>query len=478
MNDIPPTDESSEVPPPPPPPGAEPVDGDTDYFNGLRRSRSDRVVGGVAGGLGQYFGIDPVIVRVAFIVLALFSGAGFLLYLLGWVVIAKEGRDESSAMRALRGSPDGNRGLLFIVLAVGAILVLSTPLIWWDGFGFGDGLALPLLLIAAGVAFLIWPADRGWTSRTHDQYDAPRGPPVGAEPPEPDSEPAASTGGEIRIELRGAADDLKAAGEEIKAAGAEVRSEFAEARDSFNQRRRTWRHGYRRGGHHGHRPTYVRPPRPPKPAPFLGPLTMASLLVFAGIAIVGEQSDWWDLDPAVYGGIVLAVLGVALILSAFFGRARGLIFVGMLVLPVAWFLAAIDLNWYDGAGEKSDIVESIDEVEAEYFYGFGDYEVDLSQVDFTGTDRTIEIGLTMGELSVWVPDDVTIEIESYARAGEVEILSGTTAPIHDEGFPAEADGRFVGDADGTLTLDVEVGFGAIDIHVCTNDPEQVGVPCP
>ena len=154
MNDTPPTDESSEVPPPPPPPGAEPID-DTDYFNGLRRSRSDRVVAGVAGGLGRYFGIDPVIVRIAFIVLALFSGAGFLLYLLGWVVIAKDGRDESSAMRALRGSPDGNRGLLFIVLAVGAILVLSTPLIWWDGFGFGDGLALPLLLIAAGIAFLI-----------------------------------------------------------------------------------------------------------------------------------------------------------------------------------------------------------------------------------------------------------------------------------------------------------------------------------
>lgn len=478
MNDIPPTDESSEVPPPPPPPGAEPIDGDTDYFNGLRRSRSDRVVGGVAGGLGQYFGIDPVIVRIAFIVLALFSGAGFLLYLLGWVVIAKEGRDESSAMRALRGSPDGNRGLLFIVLAVGAILVLSTPLIWWDGFGFGDGLALPLLLIAAGIAFLIWPAERGWSSRDHDRFDAPRGPPVDPERPDHDDDPSASTGSEIRIELRGAADDLKAAGEEIKAAGAEVRSEFAEARDSFNERRRTWRHGYRTERRAHRRPTYVRPARPPKPAPFLGPLTMASLLVFAGVAIVAEQSDWWDIDPAVYGGIILAVVGIALVVSAFFGRARGLIFIGMLVLPVAWFLAAIDLNWYDGAGEKTDVVESIDDVEAEYFYGFGDYEVDLSQVDFTGTDRTIEVGLTMGELTVWVPDTVTVDVETYARAGEVEILSGTTAPIYDEGFPAEADGRFPGDAGGTLTLDVEVGFGAIDVHVCTNDPEQVGVPCP
>ena len=472
MNDIPPTDESSEVPPPPPPPGAEPIDDDNDYFNGLRRSRSDRVVAGVAGGLGQYFGIDPVIVRIAFIVLALFSGAGFLLYLLGWVVIAKEGRDESSAMRALRGSPDGNRGLLFIVLAVGAILVLSTPLIWWDGFGFGDGLALPLLLIAAGIAFLIWPADRGWSSRSHDSDDAPRGPPiVPDDPDEPgDDDPtAASTGAQIRVELQGAAD-------EIKAAGAEVRSEFAEARDSFNQRRRTWRHGYRTERARHPRPS--RPPRPPKPAPFLGPLTMALLLVFAGGAIVGEQSDWWDVDPAVYGGIVLAIVGVALIVSAFFGRARGLIFVGILVLPVAWFLAAIDLEWHDGAGERTDVVDSIDELEDAYLFGFGDYEVDLSDVDFTGTDRTIEVGLTMGELTVWVPDTVTVDVETYARAGEVEIIERTGVQVYDDGFPAEADHVLEGSGDGVLHLDVEVGFGAIDVRACTTDRDGEGIRCP
>lgn len=479
MNDIPPTDESSEVPPPPPPPGAEPIDDDSDYFNGLRRSRSDRVVAGVAGGLGQYFGIDPVIVRIAFIVLALFSGAGFLLYLLGWVVIAKEGRDESSAMRALRGSPDGNRGLLFIVLAVGAILVLSTPLIWWDGFGFGDGLALPLLLIAAGIAFLIWPAERGWSNRVHEHPDAPRGPPIDSDLADDDS-PAASTKAEIRVELQGAADDLKAAGEEIKAAGAEVRSEFAEARDSFNERRRRrhWSHGYKRAQRRAYSSMYRRPSRPPKPAPFLGPLTMAVLLVFAGGAIVGEQSDWWDVDPAVYGGIVLAVVGIALIVSAFFGRARGLIFVGMLVLPIAWFLAAIDLDWHDGIGEQTDIVESIDDLEAGYFFGIGDYEVDLSAVDFDGTDQTIEIGLTMGELTVWVPDTVSVEVDTYARAGEVEIIALDAPPISDDGFPAEADGRIVGTGDGTLTLDVEVGFGAIDVRACSTDPTAGGVPCP
>lgn len=465
MNDTPPIDESSEVPPPPPPPETEPIEDDDDYFSGLRRSRSDRVIAGVAGGLGQYFGIDPVIVRIAFIVLTLFSGAGFLLYLLGWVVIAKEGRHESSAMRALRGSPEGNRGLLFVVLAIGAILILNLPLIWWDGFGFGDGLALPLLLIAAGIAFLIWPAERDWHSRWHEDRPTPRGPPTADDG---DPSPAAPRT-ELRVELQGAADELKAAGEE-------VRSEFTEARDTFNERRRHWRHGYRteRSRHRHRRP----PGREPKPAPFLGPLTMALLLVFAGVAIVGEQSDWWDVDPAVYGGIVLSIIGLALVVSAFFGRARGLIFIGMLVLPVAWFLAAIDLDWHDGAGERTEIVESIDDLDATYHFGFGDYEVDLSNVDFSGADRAVEVGLTMGELTVWVPDTVDVVVDTYARAGEVEIFDRNGLQISDDGFPAEADHRFAGSGDGRLVLDVEVGFGAIDVRACTDELAGGGVPCP
>ena len=46
----------------------------------LERSRADRVIGGVCGGLGDYFDVDPVIFRIAFVVLAFVGGAGLLLY--------------------------------------------------------------------------------------------------------------------------------------------------------------------------------------------------------------------------------------------------------------------------------------------------------------------------------------------------------------------------------------------------------------
>ncbi len=59
----------------------------------LYRSRTNRVLAGVAGGLGDYFDIDPVIFRIIFVVLTLLNGLGLLLYLVFWIVIPEEGTE-------------------------------------------------------------------------------------------------------------------------------------------------------------------------------------------------------------------------------------------------------------------------------------------------------------------------------------------------------------------------------------------------
>lgn len=56
----------------------------------LMRSQNDRWLAGVCGGLGQYFGIDPTIIRIVFALLGVFTGSGFLLYLILWVVMPVE----------------------------------------------------------------------------------------------------------------------------------------------------------------------------------------------------------------------------------------------------------------------------------------------------------------------------------------------------------------------------------------------------
>ena len=56
----------------------------------LMRSRTDKIIAGVAGGIGQYLAIDPVIVRLAFVALA-FTGVGVLLYPVLWLIMPLEG---------------------------------------------------------------------------------------------------------------------------------------------------------------------------------------------------------------------------------------------------------------------------------------------------------------------------------------------------------------------------------------------------
>lgn len=56
----------------------------------LYRSRTHRVLGGIAGGLAEYFKVDPVLVRVLFVIALFFSGFGFLLYIILWIIIPEE----------------------------------------------------------------------------------------------------------------------------------------------------------------------------------------------------------------------------------------------------------------------------------------------------------------------------------------------------------------------------------------------------
>jgi phage shock protein C len=53
----------------------------------LRRSRNERVIAGVCGGLGEYFGLDPVILRILWLVLVLAYGTGVIAYIICWIAM-------------------------------------------------------------------------------------------------------------------------------------------------------------------------------------------------------------------------------------------------------------------------------------------------------------------------------------------------------------------------------------------------------
>ena len=75
-------------------PGARVDDSMRMNSNRLTRSRSDKMVSGVAGGLGAHFGVDPVLFRIAFAVSTLFSGAGLVAYVVMMFAVPREDAEQ------------------------------------------------------------------------------------------------------------------------------------------------------------------------------------------------------------------------------------------------------------------------------------------------------------------------------------------------------------------------------------------------
>jgi phage shock protein PspC (stress-responsive transcriptional regulator)/predicted membrane protein len=106
----------------------------TNEIRRLQRSRSDRMVAGVSGGLARYFDIHPAVFRVGFVVLTLLGGAGILIYAVAALVMPDEGKADSVATAALRDRRDRPWPLIGLgLLAVAVVILLSRATLWFDG---------------------------------------------------------------------------------------------------------------------------------------------------------------------------------------------------------------------------------------------------------------------------------------------------------------------------------------------------------
>jgi phage shock protein C len=143
----------------------------------LYRSSTDRVIAGVCGGLGAYLAIDPIFVRLFFVLLALGGGSGVLIYLLLWIVIPCDEQGQVASAARIGGSADeiaqrartlggdlrasarnGNPQAALLVgaalIVFGAVfLVQNLHIVWLRWLDIG--VLWPLLLICGGMV-LIW----------------------------------------------------------------------------------------------------------------------------------------------------------------------------------------------------------------------------------------------------------------------------------------------------------------------------------
>ena len=116
----------------------------------LVRPRDGRVIGGVCAGVARYFNTDPVIIRIAAVVLALFGGAGVLLYVAALLLMPAEQPGGSTAAAV----PAEGRNRALVIAGVVVLLLISWPFLLGGGLLFA-GILIPLaFLVAAGV--LVW----------------------------------------------------------------------------------------------------------------------------------------------------------------------------------------------------------------------------------------------------------------------------------------------------------------------------------
>ncbi|MBD8868597.1 PspC domain-containing protein [Nocardioides donggukensis] len=373
----------------------------------LRRSRTDRRVAGVAGGLGRHLDIDPIILRVGFVVLAFFGGAGLLLYAAGWLLLPEDG-DEHGRLDL---DPRTRSVALVGVGVLGGLLVIGDA---WAGPGW---FPWPLLLIGLIAWLVLSNRDRRRERRAAAYPGTPgatASDPVASGPAASDPVGNAAAGGSA-------------------AAG-------------------------------GPPSGYLPPPAPPrwtrdprKRGPKLFWFTMALAALAVGTLGIVDTAGASVADSA-YPALVLAVVAVMLVVGAFYGRAGGLILVGLIALLVT-VIATLDR--YDGR-EVDERPTSAAEVEAEYWNSAGEMRIDLRSVaDLDALDgRTIDVGGTIGKVEVIVPDGLDVEVSAEVGGpGSIRLFGDEREGI-DVRDSARIDG---GVGVPEVTIEAHISVGEIEV---------------
>lgn len=136
----------------------EPISGDASFEDfhtetetrHLRRSRSERVIAGVSGGLGRYLGIDPVLLRLAFIALTFAGGSGILVYFVAWILIPEEKEDEVIAPARPASVSTARIIVGGVLIALGVIFLIERLAPWFD-----HQVAGALAVISVGAAIVL-----------------------------------------------------------------------------------------------------------------------------------------------------------------------------------------------------------------------------------------------------------------------------------------------------------------------------------
>ncbi len=385
----------------------------------LRRSSTDQYVAGVAGGLGRHFGVDPTILRVLFVVLTFFGGAGLLVYGAIWLLVPDDTQDKAP----INIAAEPRKLLLLGILGIAFLLAVG------DAFGgFGGGWVFASIAIVVALVLVARDQSRN--------QQGPRTP--GAEPP-----PASPS-------------------YQAQPMAASATSPAAQAAPPAPAAHPAWQ-----------APPPPVPPVPPRP-PVVPPRPKRTgviwfwptlALIAIGLGVLGiVDTGSTDVPAGAYPALAVGITGLMLVVGSLTGRPGGLILIGA-VSTFALSVSTVLGSFNPDARTITATPTTAATVASSYDAGAGRIELDLTRV----TDpealagRDIDISLGAGEIVVIVPRSLNLDIEAHVR-----FAGGIRIPGYDAGaFGRQVERTVAGQPISTaapLELDLELRVGQITVE--------------
>lgn len=387
------------------------------------RTPDDSTIAGVCGGFGRRYGIDPVLIKVAFVIGSLWGGAGVFLYALLWLLLRSAG-DEASSGEALigRGRASGST-LTAVVLVV--VVLISAPTLGGSGqtFFMGAGFLMTAAMLAGwyGLYRRSPEPPAGWTdvfavrpSGTNARRADSSAGAGGGTPPAWSQEPGTGPHAPLGPPVPPSWDPLGAApfAWDLPAPGTDPE------------------------------------PDPTGPRSRLTKITLGLALIAAtvatGLATLGGQT--W-LDATRIAAIALAVVAGGLLVGAVTRKGHGLLVVAG---PLAGFVLLASLvqvpdGGWETIGEKRVEIASPEQLNAPVAHELGSVTVDLRELDLD-RDRTYRISNEVGEVRVHLPEGLAVDATCRTDVGSVDCPA----------LPENPDGP-------VLTLDVSNELGSVKV---------------
>ena len=382
-----------------PPSPPEPRVPDATTRRRITRPRDDRIIAGVASGTAQYFDVDPWLVRIILLVLIPFGGLGVLLYLAGWILLPEDDAPGSLAESWLSGLRGSSAWLGAILIAVAVVWLLASTEL------ISAGVAWAVALIVLGVLL--------YTGRIPVVY---------------------LDTGRIR-ELRDL-EQPERAETDVAAPEAGPAAPLAPETPAAPVKRRARRR---------------------RPRAVLFRLTLGTLLITLGAIALLDVAGAIYPDPRHYFGAAVLVVGLGLLVGSIFGRSRSLIVVGLFLLPLLLASAAVTAPFTGGWGDELHRPAAVSEIPAAYRLAGGEMQINLASLPLEdGTEIDVIASVGAGRLLVVVPADAGLDLTGHVGFGDIRVFGSSDGGI-------DIDRTFTTTGSTTFVLDLDVGFGQIEI---------------